>query len=29
MLTLKADPRFGGLRDDPRFNAITSRVGLG
>jgi serine/threonine-protein kinase len=29
MLTLKADPRLGGLRDDPRFNAITSRVGLG
>ena len=29
MLTLKADPRFDGLRDDRRFNDITSRVGLG
>ena len=29
MLTLKVDPRFDGLRDDRRFDDITSRVGLG
>ena len=29
MLTLKADPRFESLSHDPRFAAITGRVGLG
>ncbi|HUQ86775.1 MAG TPA: tetratricopeptide repeat protein [Vicinamibacterales bacterium] len=29
MLTLKADPRFDPISDDPRFNAVTGRVGLG
>jgi TolB-like protein/Flp pilus assembly protein TadD len=29
MLTLKADPRFEALSHDARFDAVTSRVGLG
>ena len=29
MLTLKADPRFESISRDPRFGAVTSRVGLG
>jgi TolB-like protein/Flp pilus assembly protein TadD len=28
MLTLKADPRFDAISDDPRFAAVTARVGL-
>jgi hypothetical protein len=29
MLTLKADPRFDAISGDPRFAAVTTRVGLG
>lgn len=29
MLTLKVDPRFDAIRGDARFDAVTSRVGLG
>ena len=28
MLTLKVDPRFETISDDPRFSAVTARVGL-